>query len=52
MKLPLTRHLLSQPPANSLPLPLARKLGEQAQEQSQDGQAPTPQRPLWQTGGR
>lgn len=42
MKLPLTRHLLSQPPANSLPLPLARKLGEQSQEQSQDGQAQAP----------
>lgn len=42
MKLPLNRPLLSQPPANSLPLPLARKLGEQSQEQSQDGQAQAP----------
>lgn len=35
MKLPLNRPLLSQPPANSLPLLLARKLGEQAHEADQ-----------------
>ena len=35
MKLPLTRHLLSQPPASSLPLPLTRKLGEQAHDAEQ-----------------
>lgn len=46
MKLPLNRPLSNQPPANSLPLPLARKLGEQSQEQSQDGQAPTPKNPF------
>lgn len=41
MKLPLNRPLLSQPPANSLPLPLARKLGEQSQDGlEQDEQAP------------
>lgn len=37
MKLPLTRLLSNQPAGNSLPLPLTRKLGEQSQEQSQDG---------------
>ena len=37
MKLPLTRPLSNQPAGNSLPLPLTRKLGEQSQEQSQDG---------------
>lgn len=42
MKLPLNRPLSNQPPANSLPLPLTRKLGEQAQEQSQDGQTQAP----------
>ena len=42
MKLPLTRPLSNQPAGNSLPLPLTRKLGEQAQEQSQDGQTQAP----------
>ena len=32
MKLPLTRPLSNQPPGNSLPLPLTRKLGEQSQD--------------------